>query len=121
MLMKQGWAIGIAVALGFALSSCSSTPEAGPVYSELKTDVNDMAIAAGTLTTEGECLTLSDGTIPIFPKATTEWKSSVLTYSGAEYKVGDEIELTGGEVPRDGDLGKTVPANCGDGALFAAN
>lgn len=50
----------------------------------------------GKLTETDGCVTINDLVVPVFP-STTEWDGTSLKWDGDEYRIGETIELGGGE------------------------
>jgi hypothetical protein len=82
--------------------------------------VSDTAAISGELTFVDGCLRFTSGTIPIFPADEVTWDGERLVLNGSTYRVGDTLELGGGETSRD-VTSANVPARCGDGPLWAVS
>ena len=64
----------------------------------------DAALLTGRLETTSECFYVNTGEtryLPVFPRGSAETENGALIYRGESFKKGDEVSLTGGEVPPD--------------------
>lgn len=107
------------------LSGCASSAADAPLnedngavtYQVGSLRSGDSAAFSGVLVFEDGCVRFENGTIPIFPADETSWDGEELVFDGVTYRMGDTLEVGGGQGSRDTTTAD-VPARCGDGTLW---
>jgi hypothetical protein len=112
----------MAALLLLVLSGCTqlSNKDAGAVTYDASSGAGNAAALSGVLVFENGCVRLENGTIPLFPRNKTSWDGDVLVLDGVTYRIGDTIEVGGGEASRETSTAD-VPDRCGDGPLWVVS
>ena len=111
--------VATAALLVLALAGCTQHPnlDEGVVTYDASSGAGNAAALSGVLVFENGCVRLENGTIPLFPEDETSWDGEVLVLNGVTYRMGDTIDVGGGETTRDVSTAD-VPDSCGDGPLW---
>ena len=117
-------AVPIAILACVALSGCASSAETtSPPFSSSPTVAiatvdgteitgTDTARHDGVLTVVDGCLTLDGDTLLVFVDNQVTWDGETLTWGGDEFRVGDEVVLTGGEGVSPDAPAVSIPPGC---------
>lgn len=96
------------------LMSCSGAQPSIATYSSGAPSL--LGAPGGKISYVDDCLYLErDGErlLPVFPESEVEYVGEVLTYRGHEYRLGDELELVGGQIDDLARLkGIHIPSSC---------